>query len=84
MLKPKLMEIAWYFRATVSGAGQERQFVIRAALLHGELDLTFSIPGREGASEMLPAILLEAIKEGLAFAAKSIRIKDLAEMDVGR
>ncbi|MBI4864268.1 MAG: hypothetical protein HY815_29025 [Candidatus Riflebacteria bacterium] len=78
-MKARLVEIDFVFRVQLPEQPDPRVFTVRAGLLHGALDLTFGL-GRED-SENLPESLIEVIQEGLGYVRKTVRAKDLSEID---
>jgi hypothetical protein len=79
-MKIKLREVSFWFHHTLPGGGWH-QFVVHAGLLNGALSLSFTISGTDETRENLPASLVDAIREGLAYAQRNVNVKDLREMD---
>lgn len=79
-MKIKLREVTFWFHHRLAD-GDWHQFVVHAGLLNGALSLSFTITGTEETRENLPAGLVDAIKEGLAYAQKHVNVKDLREQD---
>lgn len=80
-MKAKLREVDFVFHVPVgSDARDWRQVTLQVGLLHGEMNITFSISGVED-RETIPASVLDGIQEAVAWAHKTVRARDLSEMD---
>lgn len=80
-MKAKLREVDLVFHIPIGARTKDwRQVVVQVGLLHGRLDITFNLGGRDQ-GEALPASILEGLQEALSWAAKNVRAKDLVEMD---
>jgi hypothetical protein len=80
-MKIKLREVDLVFHIPVRGDARNwRQVVLQVGVLHGVLDITFSISGLEE-RETIPASVIEGIQEAIAWATKNVKAKDLVEMD---
>lgn len=78
--RPRLAEVDFIF---LHGTGQLRRnrLTIHASLHEAKLYLSFSIGGPAESRETLPAVLVDTIRAGLDYAAKHVRVQDLAEED---
>jgi hypothetical protein len=80
-VKAKLREVDLVFHIPIPGQARDwRQVIVRIGLLHGKLDVTFSIPGAED-RETLPEAIIDGLQEAVGWARKNVRAKDLVEMD---
>lgn len=80
-VRVKLREVDLVWHVPVGGDAQNwRQVIVQVGLLHGELEITFSLPGAEP-GETIPASVIEGIQQAVAWARKNVKVKDLVEMD---
>lgn len=80
-VKVKLREVDLIFHIPVRGERRDwRQVYVQVGILHGKLNITFSLPGAED-RETLPEEILEGLREAVEWARKNVRAKDLVEMD---
>lgn len=77
----RLVEIDFRFLTQIPGGGHQNQITVQASLLRSKLSLSFSIGGPAESHEMLPAALIDAIKAGIEYAEKHVRVQDLMEVD---
>ena len=75
----RLVEVDYIWITNVSGGGRQNRITIHASLYRSEPYLSFSIGGPAEARETLPAALVDAIREGLEYARKHVRVQDLVE-----
>lgn len=80
-MKGKLNEVSFLFHLPVPEDGGWRQFVIRAGKLNGKLTWSWTVTGTDGADDVLPVELLDAIQEGLSWARTQVREVDVFEHD---
>jgi hypothetical protein len=80
-VKVRLIEVDFLFLAEPAGGGHGNRVTIQAGLHRRKLYLSFSIGGPADARETLPADLVDAIKQGLDYAKRHVRVQDLVEQD---
>lgn len=79
-MKGKLNEVGFTFHLP-EPCGGWRQFIIRASKLHGKLTWSWTVSGNEGADDVLPVELLDAIQEALTWASPRVNETDVFEHD---
>jgi hypothetical protein len=80
-VKAKLRQVDLIFHLPVPGESRDwRQVTVQVSLLHGKLDVTFSLSGGE-AQEPIPEAVIEGLREAVDWARKNVKAKDLVEMD---
>ena len=81
-MKAKLVEVDFIFLTGETDGSHGNRVTVQAGLLRKKLYLSFCIGGPADNRECLPAALIDAIRAGLEYARKHVRVADLVEQDL--